>query len=84
MSDNVLIATCVGLNFILALIVVLGAFRDRRDKRDAEYDTYVESRRVVPTPRPIPPAPSPPPLPPDPPKEEETVEQPTWPQRPSE
>jgi len=74
MSDNVLIATCVGLNFILALIVVLGAFRDRRDKRDVAYDTYVESRKVVP--KPVPPPTPPPPVPPD---EKDTAV--SWPQR---
>jgi len=75
MSDNVLIAVCVGLNFILAVIVVLGAFMDRRHKRDVEYNTFVESHRTVP--RPIPP-PSPPPPPPLPQEEETAV---PWPKR---
>jgi len=72
MSTNTLIAFCVGLNCLLAVIVVMGAFFDRKHKREIDYDI-----RALPI-RPIPP-----PTPPPPPKpssdDKETAV--TWPQR---
>jgi len=57
MSTNTLIAFCVGLNCLLAVIVVMGAFFDRKHKREIDYDI-----RALPRPIP-PPTPPPPPVP---------------------
>ena len=73
MATNTLIAFCVGLNFALAVIVVLGAFADRKHRREVDFNT----KRIIP-PKPIPP-PTPPPPPIPPPEEAETHVD--WPQR---
>lgn len=67
MSTNELIALCVGLMFVLACVVVVGSFSDRKHSRQmlttlikAAYNRGLEDTAVIPVPEgwPEPPSPS--------------------------